>query len=451
MNSISLFTNNNFNVQFDNQAASHQLTPQVIKELLINKSHARSMEINFKARSIPKEYYFRDNWNLYYEEKLSGTSSDVYLVGNSGFIGIFKPVSHSEGNRAGIPKHEEAIRERIAYCAHTFLTTFMKTAGFDLGIDDFGIPHTELFDLILSQDLQQSHGSYQEFKKMPSLQELSDVEQAAISGDEYMKLCLIDLILLNTDRHLGNVLVGHDNILALIDHGSSLPETNSLGKTAGDFDALTFEWKDLPFTEERIPEKWKDFIREVSIKDLALSMVSELTSKRKLVVEITPNYHSISPEAIFYSMASLYFVKYWIEKAGDEPLRELLHQYIPEQILYRYAKDNVTGEITKIERKPIQVKSIDFKKSVLEWIDDQHDADVNNCNHAAPFVKVIKVVCKNLQKPGQLLGSKRGQPEVTVHTVVAKWEEIEKILDLEFQKIDLTPTLDVAKSKFSQK
>lgn len=467
----SIFNNNSY---YDSVEAE-ELAPvyeKITKDFLINTvTDSRKIETQLSNRqftqpskSITRDFVIRGLWNRGYEEELSGSSNEVHFVGHEGFVGIFKPVCKDDGNRKGIPKHEEAIREVLACSVGNYLTQTMHNTGLNLGIKDFGVPHTELTHYFSGLHFNGSLGSFQEYIKGTPLEKMTDAELASIPSDEYRKLCVVDLILLNTDRHLGNLLLNPGNTLTLIDHGSTLPSTASLGKEVNDFDALTFHWKDIPFTNERLTDEWKEFIRTVSIKDLMNSMVKNLSPNRKLVVRAVAdgspitkpmpttlsdyNYWSISSKAVFYSMASLYFMKYWVEKAGDQPLRELIHHYIPEQILYRYAKDITTGEITRIERRPEEVKVNDFRKSVFEWCNDREDAEVTSLTHKAQFIRLIKKILITLKEPGQPMERKSGQPKLTGHEVLANWDEIEPILAREFSKIDLTPTLEIARAKF---
>jgi hypothetical protein len=112
--------------------------------------------------------------------------------------------------------------------------------------------------------------------------------------DQVHNLGLLDLRLLNTDRHGGNVLVKKSNTIDLIpiDHGFCLGGADSLQEI------LDFEWLHWPQAEQ-------SFSQEIKDKILAIDIEKDVQTLRELGIE---------EDAILLHRAADYFVRWALKK-----------------------------------------------------------------------------------------------------------------------------------------
>lgn len=303
---------------------------------------------NFNDLSWKKNYQVYKQ--LLYKEQPTVTrvttgTSGCYILSfkiHEKMKGVFKPFSEAADTRSGIPCQEQSIRERLGYVVSQFLTRKMDT---HLGIKNFGVPST-LFTSFkeINAFKDKSVGSYQKYKNGIPLQDLDQNALNKISKNEFYKLFLMDVILLNTDRHLGNVFLNENHTLTLIDQGSTFPESGSLTEGVK-HDNLYFEWMYLPFTNETLPHEWKDFILKIPTEELYLTLLEEM-ERLKLSFPDCPT--TISANAFFNSIGSLYFLKYWIQTNPSMTIRDYLRCLIAEEMTYVYTEDKNSGRITSL-------------------------------------------------------------------------------------------------------
>lgn len=159
------------------------------------------------------------DWNL-------GGACGAYLVEDmDGEQGVFKPLSAegAEANKAPL-KRGVVLGETI----------FKEIAAFQLGFD-LDVPRTTpltptLKGLSTGEPLADEFSSLSSFgslqKYIPHTCSAEDMGPSAFSVDEIQKIGILDIRLLNLDRHLNNLLVvTEDNVNKLIpiDHGYILP------------------------------------------------------------------------------------------------------------------------------------------------------------------------------------------------------------------------------------
>jgi hypothetical protein len=140
-------------------------------------------------------------------------------------------------------------------------------------------------------------GSIQEFMKNDGSAE--DYGPGKYQVDQVHKLGLLDLRLLNTDRHGGNILVKHDDSehssLIPIDHGFCLGNAESLQEI------LDFEWLHWPQAKE-------PFNTEVKQQILSIDIEHEVQTLRRL---------GIGEDAILLHRAADHFCRWAIKKGWN--------------------------------------------------------------------------------------------------------------------------------------
>ncbi len=157
-------------------------------------------------------------------------------------LGLFKPFDeeiHAPHNPVG-PIMQGALGQRatrlgcrVGEAAHHEVGAFLVDAFLGFGI----VPHTyyaefthEVFYLATENRMggrrarKRKWGSFQEYVAgFDSLDKVLGEETLTFPGDEFQLLVVLDAVIGNTDRNLGNILVG-ENEIAAIDHGLSFPD-----------------------------------------------------------------------------------------------------------------------------------------------------------------------------------------------------------------------------------
>lgn len=159
-------------------------------------------------------------------------------------VGLFKPFDeeiHAPNNPVG-PYYRGAmgLRKtrrgcRVGESAHHEVAAFIVDEFFGFGI----VPRTYYAQfthrifflsredrLTMRSAIKTKIGSFQEFVEgFASVDKLSREERESIPLDEFQLLVVLDVIIGNTDRNIGNILFGDEKIAA-IDHGLCFPDTN---------------------------------------------------------------------------------------------------------------------------------------------------------------------------------------------------------------------------------
>jgi len=195
-----------------------------------------------------------------------GINDTQMLKGKSGeYVAVFKtadePLSHDDGDSAkvdhGLSPSEMSLREVAAYK--------LDRKGF------FGVPTTGIVDIsysgfvkgqLVSESpvaVRKRTGSLQEFINNDGSAE--DVSTSRFPTSSVHRLAILDIQLLNGDRHEGNILIqkspkGVEKLIP-IDHGLSLPR--ALDKCW--FCWLTWPQAKVPFAEEEL-----EYIRSIDIQ-----------------------------------------------------------------------------------------------------------------------------------------------------------------------------------------
>ncbi|MEZ5315271.1 MAG: hypothetical protein R3E91_03555 [Chlamydiales bacterium] len=163
---------------------------------------------------------------------------------NKTVVGLFKPFDeeiHAPNNPIG-PGFQGALGQRmtrlgcrVGEAAHHEVGAFLVDAFLGFGI----VPHTYYAEFthrtfFLSSENRFSsyrpdktkYGSFQEY--LEGFVPFSDVyhqEENNLPLVDYQLLIILDVIIGNTDRNIGNILVGDEKIAA-IDHGLSFPDSH---------------------------------------------------------------------------------------------------------------------------------------------------------------------------------------------------------------------------------
>jgi len=235
------------------------------KEILLKEEE----EVLNRLESIKPELLKQVEEGLkYYEPELceEGVNGTYFLRDTQGsIIAVFKP-NDEEGDsqnnpkrseesgdflNKGIPQGEGAIREVAAYILDNVHfsgvpQTIMVALQHPTFHDEEGIPITKIGSL---QEFIENEGSCEDFGsgKFPI--------------QEVHKIGILDMRILNNDRHGGNILMKRtqDGNLELvpIDHGFSLSST---------LDRAWFEWLHWPQAKEPFDDKTKQFIERIDIE-----------------------------------------------------------------------------------------------------------------------------------------------------------------------------------------
>lgn len=173
----------------------------------------------------------------------AGMSGSYWMRGQDrAVLGLFKPFDeeiHAPNNPVG-PKYQGAMGLRktrlgcvVGQAAHHEVGAFIVDAYFGFGI----VPRTyyacfthHTFFLTRENRLSSRRiaktkfGSFQEYAAgFVPLHDLAKQEKEAIALEEFQLLSVLDVIIGNTDRNIGNILVS-ENAIAAIDHGLCFPD-----------------------------------------------------------------------------------------------------------------------------------------------------------------------------------------------------------------------------------
>lgn len=195
-----------------------------------------------KAPPIVLEGQEAINRGLYPVLAIQGCSGAYWIRGADGqVLGIFKPYDeeiHAPNNPIG-PVMQGALGQRrtrrgcrVGDAAHHEVGAFLVDSFLGFGI----VPRTYYAtfshhafyyakeDRLGWRATKKKLGSFQEFVDgFVSLGDIKKTEMNAVPEEEFQLLVVLDLILGNTDRNIGNMLVGQEKIAA-IDHGLCFPD-----------------------------------------------------------------------------------------------------------------------------------------------------------------------------------------------------------------------------------
>ena len=209
------------------------------------------------------------------------STSGVYFVKDSkgNVAGVFKPAEQEyvpEEMREAIVQGENMYRERAAYI-------LSRELGY------FGSVPTTLLATMRHPSLSggEQRGSLQRF--VADAEDMSDMGPDGLPDDEVHKVGMLDIILMNMDRHEGNILVTGGGALVPIDHGLCLPRVVSPSNSPDTvlLQQLSFVW-----------QGWRQASRPFgeSSRRLALSLTpASVASLAGRIVADTPG---LSPQAL---------------------------------------------------------------------------------------------------------------------------------------------------------
>ena len=136
----------------------------------------------------------------------------------------------------------------------------------------------------------------------------SRTDRAAFNSEECAALAVLDLVTLNTDRHVGNLLAGTDGSLVPIDHGACMPEgvEDSVTRIAESIGAPRNVLLSLPGTHKPMPEALRKSLMALDPSALA----AELTHERDTIEANTPAMKGkVSDHSIAMSARAAEFLK----------------------------------------------------------------------------------------------------------------------------------------------
>jgi len=191
------------------------------------------------------------------EEGVNGT---YFLKNTEGkILGVFKP-QDEEINSANNPKASDETSHSI----HGIIpgeASLREVAAFVVDSEGFfGVPRTAVIQLSHSHYSTTKIGSLQEYVENDGAS--WDIGPAVFPAKEVHKIGILDLYILNMDRHGGNILfkkTAQGYTLIPIDHGFSLPDTFSIP-------SLWFEWMTWPQAKKPFDQETRNFIDRIDIE-----------------------------------------------------------------------------------------------------------------------------------------------------------------------------------------
>ena len=215
---------------------------------------------------------------------------------------VFKPAhleAYDAGGRIGLPGGSGAMRERIAYVVSQELK---KQTGLD-----FGIPETTMMSFSTANGMggtTTSFGSLQKYipNCIPLNQALREGLIDKLPKEEIYKL-LIDVALLNSDRHLGNALYDQkNNKLILIDHGYCLPKAE--GAHQG-----RLLWAKKSFADIKLCDEWRTALCAITPSTIVKAVQEDLKKHKDLFGEEASKYLKYNEEILSILRIGLCFLK----------------------------------------------------------------------------------------------------------------------------------------------
>jgi hypothetical protein len=209
------------------------------------------------------------------------------VEGNS--VGVFKPLDEQGDNENNPKKGKETVssddesQDPLDMSRHGISssdTVYREVAAFLLDRKGFfGVPKTSLI-VLRHPELQdrspQVTSPMVDLAKLPpnvklgSLQEYiendgssADLSPSLFPVNQVHKIGILDLMLFNTDRHSGNILLKKQEgayKLIPIDHGFSMPES---------LDGAWFDWLTWPQAKKPFETETKNFIEDIDVEEEA--------------------------------------------------------------------------------------------------------------------------------------------------------------------------------------
>jgi len=206
-----------------------------------------------------------------------------------------------ENDRKGIPSGGTCIREVAAYL-------FDKRKN---GSSLAGVPITTMikiqsgiFQSLLSPQREIQNQSCSEDFRVGSLQKFVvhdcpswDIGSRNFSVRQVHAIGILDIMLLNTDRHGGNILVSFENgmdspSLIPIDHGFCFPENLQ------DFSSLWFEWLSWPQAKIPFSQDLKEFVLEELDIEEKIALMKDLGMENKNCHELIRKAMKLLKQAV---------------------------------------------------------------------------------------------------------------------------------------------------------
>lgn len=244
-----------------------------------------------------------------------GVNGTYFLKDKDGnFIAVFKPIDE-EGNSDRNPKNHQQNRMELRSIPNKGIkdgeAALREVAAYLLDREGFiGIPRTDLVQITFhGKSTETKIGSMQEFIDNDGSSE--DFGCSGFSAKDVHKIGIIDIQMMNMDRHAGNVLVKKDTKtkklrLVPIDHGFSLPDG---------LDCPWFEWMSWPQAKVPFDDETKDYIMRIDIdKDAAML---ERLGIRKECIKTMKITTTLLKKAVLHNK-TLYEIGRMICKNNDE-------------------------------------------------------------------------------------------------------------------------------------
>eukprot|EP01064_Diplonema_japonicum_P034558 TRINITY_DN71_c1_g2_i1.p1 TRINITY_DN71_c1_g2~~TRINITY_DN71_c1_g2_i1.p1 ORF type:complete len:354 (+),score=99.31 TRINITY_DN71_c1_g2_i1:275-1336(+) len=198
------------------------------------------------------------NLKLVGEDCVGGT---YFVFAGRDKVGVFKPCDE-EASLPANPKGMDCSTDipKTGFVAGQGY--LREIAAYELDHNGFAnVPETILYNMpgaLLGRGPGRVKGSLQRFKQH-DLQSW-DVPPGRFSAEDTRRIAVLDLRLLNCDRHGGNILVKQEGRLVPIDHGYVLPVSS--------LQDLDFEWMMWPQAKTHFTQAEEQYIMQLSpVKD----------------------------------------------------------------------------------------------------------------------------------------------------------------------------------------
>uniref|UniRef100_A0AC35G321 Phosphatidylinositol 4-kinase type 2 n=1 Tax=Panagrolaimus sp. PS1159 TaxID=55785 RepID=A0AC35G321_9BILA len=306
----------------------------------------------------------------------AGSSGSYFVFDKNGqYLAVFKP-KDEEPFAAQNPKWPKFFQRILCFCCFGRACLipnngYLSETGASFVDDRFGlnvVPKTCVVKLVsptffygrgcFSKDISPKEGSFQVFvhgyrSATEVLAEWSLKGENAISLEEnetflqlFHKMCVLDYVIRNTDRHSDNWLIRHvpgeEISIAAIDNGLAFPVKHP--ESASRFRQFPFNWAELSFAKQKLHPQ----LRERLLKLLTPLFVHNLCDDLKTLFRHDKSTSCFAYSQIRVLRGQLYNLRDGLE-ANESPSEWVKRE--PILVTRKYRKKPTTNDWEKCFRK----------------------------------------------------------------------------------------------------
>jgi len=302
LNDLSLAFNLSFNLTPNATPTQgrHAQSPRPSIELLTNTNSSASSFIELIARAREGLKYHAPELC---EEGVNGT---YFLKDKSGSnLAVFKPQDEEASSENNPKKNTPDFKSALPNGILAGEAAAREVAAHLLDRENlYGVPKTQLVKItheFNGTELRSKIGSLQEFIENDGSSD--DFGYRSFPVSEVHKIGILDIQILNVDRHAGNVLVrkrANSVTLTPIDQGFSLPDN---------LECPWFEWMNWPQSKIPFDDDLKSYITRIDIEKDAQMLQKELGIRpeclRTMKITTTLLKRAIELDMTLYDIGSL--------------------------------------------------------------------------------------------------------------------------------------------------